>query len=115
MTHDANELIATYAHVGVQHVMEAEATGEAFDAACDDGGDGDAAWGVDPDRIREARESAGLTQAEVAEATGAGSKATVSKWEVGKSTPSAESIHRLAVRTRRPIEFFFHRAPRQAA
>jgi len=113
--HSAQELIDTYAHVGVQHVMEAaEATGEAFDAACDDGGDDGGAWGVDPQRIREARETAGLYQDAIAELCGV-SKAAVSKWETGKSLPSLGSVHRIAVKTGRSLDFLFHRPPKSAA
>jgi transcriptional regulator with XRE-family HTH domain len=46
-------------------------------------------------RIREARERAGMTQAELAESVGGG-QPEVSMWEIGKRTPGLGSMVRLA-------------------
>lgn len=50
--------------------------------------------GIDPARLREARERKGLSQAKVAEAVGV-QKAAISKIEVGQGLPSANILARL--------------------
>lgn len=51
---------------------------------------------VDPHAIRRARESAGLTQHQLAHAIGMAGGERISKWELGTATPRLEILARLA-------------------
>ncbi|MFW5652538.1 MAG: helix-turn-helix domain-containing protein [Planctomycetota bacterium] len=48
-----------------------------------------------PDRLRQAREAAGLSQSEVAERL-AVSQAAISRWESGRKSPSLSRVQQLA-------------------
>ena len=52
--------------------------------------------GIDPSALRQARESAGLTQHELARLIGAAGGERVSRWELGTSEPRPEFIAKLA-------------------
>lgn len=60
-------------------------------------------------RIREARDAAGLSQAEFGLAVGVG-HTTIQGWEYGKTFPSPENLESLAAATNRPITWFFKTA-----
>lgn len=52
--------------------------------------------GVDPAALRAARESAGLTQHELARVVGAAGGERISRWELGTSVPRPEFVVKLA-------------------
>lgn len=52
--------------------------------------------GVDPSALRAARESAGLTQHELARLVGAAGGERVSRWELGTSVPRPDYLVKLA-------------------
>lgn len=52
--------------------------------------------GVDPAALRAARESAGLTQHELARVVGAAGGERISRWELGTSVPRPDFLVRLA-------------------
>lgn len=52
--------------------------------------------GVDPDALRVARESAGLTQHELARRVGAAGGERISRWELGSSQPRPDFIWKLS-------------------
>ena len=54
------------------------------------------ASGIDPIALRTARESAGLTQHELARLVGAAGGERISRWELGTSTPRPDFLVRLA-------------------
>src|SRR5690349_15930945 len=62
-------------------------------------------WADVGDRIRQAREYLGFSQADVAEALGL-SRPTISALESGKRKVSSLELKRLAQLLRRPVEFF---------
>ena len=55
-----------------------------------------------PTTVREARERAGLSQAELAERTGT-SQATISAYETGRKQPSVDTLSRLLAATGRRL------------
>jgi transcriptional regulator with XRE-family HTH domain len=57
-------------------------------------------------RIREAREKASLSQAELAAELGVTTRA-VQTWETGTRTPRPRLLRALAVVTERPVAWFF--------
>jgi transcriptional regulator with XRE-family HTH domain len=57
-------------------------------------------------RIQEAREEAGLTQAQLAELIGLKYAQSVSNYERGKSEPRRKRLRRIAEVTRKPISHF---------
>lgn len=61
-------------------------------------------------RIKERRESVGLTRVQVADRLGV-SAAAVRKWEVGMARPSAEKLPLLADLLRCSIDALFGRSP----
>jgi Zn-dependent peptidase ImmA (M78 family)/DNA-binding XRE family transcriptional regulator len=62
---------------------------------------------VHPDLIELARESRGMTQGALAEATGSISQPLISKIEHGTHTPSAERLQSIAEALKYPPEFFY--------
>src|SRR3546814_13770041 len=54
------------------------------------------ASGIDPSALRTARESAGLTQHELARLVGAAGGERVSRWELGASVPRPDFLVKLA-------------------
>lgn len=52
--------------------------------------------GIDPSELRAARESAGLTQHELARLVGAAGGERVSRWELGTSVPRPDFLIKLA-------------------
>jgi len=62
------------------------------------------------ERLRHARERAGLTGVQAAAATGIGGS-TISEFESGKRTPSLSQLQRLATAYRRSTAFFFDEGP----
>ena len=50
------------------------------------------ASGIDPSALRTARESAGLTQHELARLVGAAGGERVSRWELGASVPRPDFL-----------------------
>lgn len=59
---------------------------------------------VRPDRVRQAREDAGLSMARLAE--GVVSKTTIHLIEAGRVRPSQRVLESIARRTHKPIEYF---------
>lgn len=57
------------------------------------------------DRIRKARDHAGLTQGALANIIGV-SLNSVNRWETGERNPSAQSIAAIAAATNIPLEWF---------
>lgn len=62
-----------------------------------------------PKRIALARESRGLTQAQLAEKLGVSSQ-QVSQWERGDVKPSAENVAKIMTALQSPSTFFFVRS-----
>lgn len=60
---------------------------------------------VQGERIRQAREAAGLSQTQLAGKIGA-HVTSVSGWERGKSTPSIRYLFAVADATSQPIDYF---------
>lgn len=58
-------------------------------------------------RILEAREEAGLTQSELADAIGAAGAMIVSRWERGEVAPEYGNLAGLAVALGKPAYWFF--------
>lgn len=59
----------------------------------------------DGNRLREAREQAGITQDQLAALVGA-SRRSPSRWENGEVDPSLKHVVRIADVTGKPIDFF---------
>lgn len=57
------------------------------------------------DRIREAREEAEMSKAELARICGI-SRAAVSQWEAGRTNPTIKNLATVARVTRKPLDFF---------
>jgi transcriptional regulator with XRE-family HTH domain len=57
-------------------------------------------------RIKEAREEIGLSQLALAKELEVGER-TVQAWEANDRTPRLGALQRLALRTRKPVTFFY--------
>ena len=57
-------------------------------------------------RIKQAREEAGFTQAELAEKIGVATAQSISRYERGETEVSAKRLRRIAEATRKPMSFF---------
>lgn len=62
------------------------------------------------DALREARETMGISQEELADRVGVSSQ-TVGRWERGVVAPQGRNLVRLAEATGKPLGFFFDDAP----
>src|SRR5947207_13825490 len=60
---------------------------------------------INGDRVKQARELRGLTQAQLAERTNV-TQATIAHIEAGRSQPSEENINAIAMVTGFPLSFF---------
>jgi len=62
--------------------------------------------GFDPQRLRQARIDAGLTQSDLSLASGIALR-NITRWEHGRSEPRAKWLIRLAKTLEKPPDFFF--------